>query len=269
MDPNLFQIIHAGCRYLRVVSAAAFCTGAAGGEDFLQDRPHVLRDVLLAGGVGMDLVRLIEAGHTAHAFEEKGDQLRFVRFRDAREEGAEFFHKIRPHIGRHLHAGDDDRQAGALARARWMMPVRFSSVCCGTMPRNPSLPPSAMTSTSAPPARTQLIRRNPPAVVSPLTPALTTSKGSPAASIFCCRRAGQAAAGSSRPRPAVMLSPSTTMRPRAGFAPFAGAGSAAHSGAPVQSRQSKKKSARNFHGFNRLRSTRCRCSTRDRRARCG
>ena len=52
------------------------------------------------------------------------------------------------------------------------------------------------------------MRRNPPAEVSPLTPAFTTSKFQPAWSIFFCSSAGKASFPSN-PNPAAMLSPST------------------------------------------------------------
>lgn len=61
-----------------------------------------------------------------------------------------------------------------LERALVMIPSRFFLVSSGDVPRKPSLPPRAMTRTSAPFAMAQPIRRRPPAVVSPLMPALVT-----------------------------------------------------------------------------------------------
>src|SRR5438045_5078865 len=98
------------------------------------------------------------------------------------------------------------RTAGCAFR----MPARTSRRFCRTVatgvPRKPSLAPLSTTTTSKFPRRSQSRRRRRPAVVSPLTPAFTTSNGRCAASIFSRISCGYALSGS-RPRPAVRLVP--------------------------------------------------------------
>lgn len=74
---------------------------------------------------------------------------------------------------------------GFLVRAFFTIPRRFFLVTSGEIPRSPSLPPRAMIRISAPLLSVQATLRRPPAEVSPLTPAFTTTKGSLACSIFC------------------------------------------------------------------------------------
>src|SRR5258706_8358180 len=90
-----------------------------------------------------------------------------------------------------------------------MMACKLVRIASTVMPRKPSFPPSSRTSVSIFRLSSQSIRRRPPAVVSPLTPALTTVKFQPAASILFCSKAGKASLGSS-PKPAAKLSPRTT-----------------------------------------------------------
>jgi hypothetical protein len=73
-----------------------------------------------------------------------------------------------------LHAGDEDFNFWIFGAGLGDDSERFFLVSPGGIPRRPSLPPRAMTRTSAPLAMAQLTRRRPPAVVSPLTPALAT-----------------------------------------------------------------------------------------------
>ena len=76
------------------------------------------------------------------------------------------------------------RQVAPMARTRATICSRFFSVRPGSIPRRPSLAPSARKKTSTGCFSTQSIRRTPPAEVSPLRPALTTRQGRRSASIF-------------------------------------------------------------------------------------
>src|SRR5690606_10111155 len=84
----------------------------------------------------------------------------------------------------------------------WML----CSVEAGSMPRSMSFAPVSSTTTSKSCRRSQSMRRSAPADVSPLTPALTTSNGSPASSIRRSIRSGYDCASGS-PSPAVRLVP--------------------------------------------------------------
>ena len=85
---------------------------------------------------------------------------------------------------------------GRVARAFWIIVTRLERVWETERPRSPSFPPNSRINTSTGRFKIQSRRRTPPAVVSPLSPALTTRKLSPAARMRCSISAGKAAAGS-------------------------------------------------------------------------
>src|SRR6266542_6555502 len=85
----------------------------------------------------------------------------------------------------------------------------FDRAESGSRPRSASLAPVSMTTRSAGLRSTHSIRRTAPAVVSPLSPALTALIGVPAESASLETSAGYACSGS-RPGPAVRLVPKNT-----------------------------------------------------------
>src|ERR1700731_73226 len=87
---------------------------------------------------------------------------------------------------------------------------RLARVCAGSRPRNASFAPSSTITASASSGTDQSSRASPSAVVSPETPALTTSAAMPFCASARARRAGKAASAGS-PRPAVSESPSATI----------------------------------------------------------
>src|SRR5690606_36931223 len=87
-----------------------------------------------------------------------------------------------------------------------MISWRLCRITSGSWPRSPSFAPSSSTRTRTGRWRSQSMRRSPPAEVSPLTPAFTTRKRSPAESSFSWIRAGYAWSTVS-PYPAVRLVP--------------------------------------------------------------
>ena len=83
------------------------------------------------------------------------------------------------------------RASGAASRTASRMSLRLASVAAGSVPRRPSLAPSASTNTSGVFWRSaQAMRPLPPAEVSPLTPALTTSTATPDWRIWSPTKAG-------------------------------------------------------------------------------
>ena len=67
---------------------------------------------LFAGDIGMDSVTLVEAWDTTNVLEEKGDERQFVPAGKLWEEVAELSGIGVTHIGRYLHAGEDDLCGG-------------------------------------------------------------------------------------------------------------------------------------------------------------
>src|SRR3954462_8931895 len=108
------------------------------------------------------------------------------------------------------------RTATLRACSRVRMAVNAARVTLGSMPRSASLAPSSTITASVPSGTDQSSRSRPPEVVSPDTPALIMSTSIPLAFKAFCSRAGNAA-DSTRPRPALKESPSTTIL--TGFAP--------------------------------------------------
>lgn len=107
------------------------------------------------------------------------------------------------------------RADGYLAAVRLRIESRFASICSVGSPRRPSLAPSSTTSRAIGFCRSQSSRRKPPALVSPLTPAFTTSTAYPAESASSANRAGHDWLGESgSPIPSVRLVPSMTTRGR-------------------------------------------------------
>src|SRR5262244_647552 len=83
-------------------------------------------------------------------------------------------------------------------------------VMAGSKPRNASLAPSSRMTASVPSGTDQSSRANPPAAVSPETPAFTTLTANPLAMSARCNCAGNASLAA-RPYPAVRESPSATI----------------------------------------------------------
>src|ERR1043166_8212824 len=96
------------------------------------------------------------------------------------------------------------------AASRRRIASRFPRVCAGSRPRSASFAPSSRITASASSVTDQSIRASPSAVVSPETPALTTSAAIPFRASARCRRAGKAASAGS-PSPAVSESPNATI----------------------------------------------------------
>src|SRR5688572_27055742 len=112
-----------------------------------------------------------------------------------------------------------------------MICCRLRLAAARSCPRSASLAPCSSTNTWTGCRSSQSIRRSPAAEVSPLTPALTVRKPSPAESIFCCTSAGYASSGSS-PSPAVRLVPKNSTTGRSSPAATPGVASRARSSAP-------------------------------------
>src|SRR4051812_3735016 len=87
--------------------------------------------------------------------------------------------------------------------------VKALRVTAGSMPRRASLAPSSTMTASVPSATDQSSRSRPPEEVSPDTPALVRSIGSPLACRAFCSLAGNESEAD-RPRPALRESPRTT-----------------------------------------------------------
>src|SRR6185436_12019147 len=95
-----------------------------------------------------------------------------------------------------------------------------------------SLAPSSSTRIRTSPSNDQSSRRNPPADVSPETPAFTTSYLNPSAS-RCFWTSEGTDCSTSRPKPAVRLSPRNTIRGRVDADAAAGADDAGGDGGDV------------------------------------
>lgn len=83
-------------------------------EKRLQDLPHIFRDDAVSGGGGVDAVGLVEAGDPADVLEEEGDEGGVVICGQFGEDVFECVGISGAHIGRDLHAGDDDRGVGVV-----------------------------------------------------------------------------------------------------------------------------------------------------------
>ena len=81
-------------------------------KQWFEDLPDIFGDDAVAGGGGMDTVLLIEAGYAADVLEEEGDQDGVVIGGEFREDIFECVGVGGAHVGRDLHAGDDDGCGG-------------------------------------------------------------------------------------------------------------------------------------------------------------
>jgi hypothetical protein len=82
------------------------------GNSFLQNRPQHFPDILghnsVALGGRMDTVFLVQFTVAPHPFQQEGDQWRVISLRQFEKEFLESGTVFLAHVGRHLHAGDDD-----------------------------------------------------------------------------------------------------------------------------------------------------------------
>ncbi len=112
----------------------------------------------------------------AHAFEEKRNERGMVLPREVGENSREnLLAYSPPRFGGICIPAMTIFTCGFFAFTRSMMAWRFAFICATGRPRSPSFAPSSRTSTSICFCKTQSSRRKPPAVVSPLMPALITS----------------------------------------------------------------------------------------------